>query len=674
MIYSIYNYIKKHLLLFISIFTCFLVYLFPINGVQLKFGIDLSKYIFLAGIIIAYILFCRKDIKKIVCIMLFILTICFFQKSIYALNLLTLFLIPEFFLNNKIQKKYIPKWLLVVCGLGIILYSLIYFGHMGRYVHTGVMEVNQSGFAVLLFAIILRKKSVWLSNVVLFLGLFTFSRNYILCSAVFLFLDLIKSKFKLPVIKFQYVVGGSIIGLILLSVLFTYKYEKNEISEYKTGFASVLNLFDYSNFFRFTVNTNLLEIYYNNPDKILTGLSDEEFHKLNYALVRSKNQRYRKIKCHNFFFSYLKIYGVFAIFIFIYLGICINKILTRNNMHIFLVIILYLTFLGIGLSSYWLYMSFIALRLYSVDPKNRRNKVMNKNIVKTEPIEIKDVTILIKTFERYDALKKLLISIEKYYKNIPIIIVDDSKKNYKDKIMHQFKNMNIKYIVTKYDIGLSKGRNILLKRVKTNYFLLCDDDFEFDDRTQIHTALDLLKSNNLDILGGTVYNRISLTTVYSFLWCLKKPSRLIDAIKKKEFISIYNGKFDIKRTKIELNIVKNVHEYEENKVYDVDICSNFFVAKTDSIKKIGGWKNEILKVGEHELFFLNAKRKNIKVGYTPVFGVVHYPEKKIGYLKFRMRANLLFKKACYDEKIPSFVIKDEKNNIIYSYTLGEKID
>ena len=40
-----------------------------------------------------------------------------------------------------------------------------------------------------------------------------------------------------------------------------------------------------------------------------------------------------------------------------------------------------------------------------------------------------DVTFVIKTFERKNRLIKLLKSIEKYYANIPIIIVDDSKKS-----------------------------------------------------------------------------------------------------------------------------------------------------------------------------------------------------------------------------------------------------
>lgn len=55
--------------------------------------------------------------------------------------------------------------------------------------------------------------------------------------------------------------------------------------------------------------------------------------------------------------------------------------------------------------------------------------------------------------------------------NIPIIILDDSRENYKDAILEKFSKLNINYIVTEFDIGLSKGRNILLEHVKTDYIM-----------------------------------------------------------------------------------------------------------------------------------------------------------------------------------------------------------
>lgn len=281
---------------------------------------------------------------------------------------------------------------------------------------------------------------------------------------------------------------------------------------------------------------------------------------------------------------------------------------------------------------------------------------------------MKDLTIIIKTFQRKNALTRLLKSIEKYYPTLPIIILDDSKKDYSQYILKTFKKLNIKYIVKEFDIGLSKGRNILLSNVETKYFLLCDDDFEFDERTNLEKAMKMYIENKVDILGGNVYNRIALDSAYSILWIIKDIRRLGKVLKKEEFCSIYNGKYIIKNNSIELLVDKNIENFNENKMYNTDICSNFFIGNTEKISKIGGWTPELLKVGEHEFFFLKAKRNNLKIGYTPTFGIRHFPKKSFKYMKFRFKAEQYFKTACKEEKLKKFIVKDTKtDNIIYSY-------
>ncbi len=280
-----------------------------------------------------------------------------------------------------------------------------------------------------------------------------------------------------------------------------------------------------------------------------------------------------------------------------------------------------------------------------------------------------NITIIIKTFERKNMLLKLLKSIEDYYPELPIVIVDDSKTNYKMAILNRFKKLNINYIVTEYDIGLSKGRNILIDNVKTEYFLLCDDDFIFDERTNIKLALNIYKNNNLDILGGLVYNRFALDSLYSILWTLKDPRRIKKVLNREEFGSVYNGTYYINDKKITLNADRNYKNYEKEEVYLTDICSNFFVGNTKKIKEIGGWTPEMLKVGEHEFFFYKAKLNGLKIGYSAKFGVRHYPKKTFNYLKHRYKAEEYFREACKDANLDAFKIYDiNRKNYIYSYT------
>ncbi len=65
----------------------------------------------------------------------------------------------------------------------------------------------------------------------------------------------------------------------------------------------------------------------------------------------------------------------------------------------------------------------------------------------------------------------LIKSIKKFYPSLHNIVADDSKSP-----VHR---PDVEYHVLPFDSGLSKGRNFLVKKVKTSYFLLLDDDFCF---------------------------------------------------------------------------------------------------------------------------------------------------------------------------------------------------
>lgn len=282
-----------------------------------------------------------------------------------------------------------------------------------------------------------------------------------------------------------------------------------------------------------------------------------------------------------------------------------------------------------------------------------------------------NISIAIKTFERKKALWRLLLSIRKYYPLLSIIIVDDSKKNYKTQTMQKFKDLRINYIVTEFDIGLSKGRNILLKNVETKYFLLCDDDFEFDEKTDLKTALTLLQKEEIDLLGGTIFNVFRLDTLYSFLWAVKRPKRFIDIFRANELVSVYNGTFSINGNNVKLMIDKDYANFSKSSLYNTDIVSNFFIASTDKIKSIKGWQPENIKVGEHQAFFLRLKLQNIKVCYTPLFGVKHYPQKTISYNKYRMRSYKMIRESFRSLGIETYKVINKNNREIFTFDRNE---
>jgi len=190
------------------------------------------------------------------------------------------------------------------------------------------------------------------------------------------------------------------------------------------------------------------------------------------------------------------------------------------------------------------------------------------------------ITILIKTFKRPKTLKRLLDSIKRFYPDIPVIVLDDS-------------NPECEF---GFDIGLSKGRNELVKKCQTKYCAIIDDDCVFNEKTDLDKILKELIDKDLDILQ------------------FKIPDL--------EYYGIYEKDGD------------GVKYLKESRDGIYDFCANIFVAKTESLRKYK-WDEE-LKLGEHFAYFYEHRGK-LKVGISDV-EIEHLHENNPDYHIFRNRA------------------------------------
>ena len=234
-----------------------------------------------------------------------------------------------------------------------------------------------------------------------------------------------------------------------------------------------------------------------------------------------------------------------------------------------------------------------------------------------------DLSIVIKTFLRPHCLENLLNSISKYqnaYKlNFKeIIIIDDSdEENQKlnKEVVEKAVDINIDYQQFEFNsLAICKGRNQGIDAVKTPYFLLFDDDFVLDEKCDIEKNLTLLKEKNLDILGGHYRDIQSLEdTDY-------KPYNWLGFIKE-------NDAFDT------CFIFPN---FLPEFCY-CDITQNFYLAKTDKIKELR--YPEDMPTLEHNVFFLRAKQKGLKVASTNQLWTkhLHLENKNKNYSGFRNR-------------------------------------
>lgn len=266
-----------------------------------------------------------------------------------------------------------------------------------------------------------------------------------------------------------------------------------------------------------------------------------------------------------------------------------------------------------------------------------------------------DITVLIKTMIRPKSVIRLVNSLLKYYPDIKILIADDGKPSSKQQVIENFQNADIEYYELDEDSGLSYGRNFLLEKVKTTYFLLCDDDFEIDQSLKLNELIDMLESNHLDILGGYFRN-------YKIVKSAKdKIIVLAQKLLHYELNTNYIGRIDNNGDSLSVHYIRK--EFPEFTL--TDICHNFFLGNTKRIKEMGGWDND-LKLQEHTEFFVRAKTFGLKVGFTNKMSVKHFPEHSKNYSSKRGRdfSQLFLKKYGFKSAYYYFDEK-ERNSIEY---------
>lgn len=244
---------------------------------------------------------------------------------------------------------------------------------------------------------------------------------------------------------------------------------------------------------------------------------------------------------------------------------------------------------------------------------------------------LSDVSLIIKTFERRQALERLLESIDAQgYEDCPVLVADDSKDPYRETILDKYGHVVDEYLVLPFNSGVSKGRNELLGRVETEYFVLNDDDFVYGDITNLETAKHQLIENDLDILGGEMsekrrsyYNKwipkklSDIAGLYTEYW--KRGAWVADIVETSDNGIRFESYSDISSSPLRC-----------------DLALNFFVARTEAVRGIvGGWNPKLKSSGEHWEFFYRCKESDLKVASSQDFGVYHIQDNNELYNSFR---------------------------------------
>jgi GT2 family glycosyltransferase len=246
------------------------------------------------------------------------------------------------------------------------------------------------------------------------------------------------------------------------------------------------------------------------------------------------------------------------------------------------------------------------------------------------------VTVIMKTFQRPHTAARAVDHLRRHYPEIRLLVGDDSREAL------AFQHPQAEVVRLPFDTGVSQGRNALLERVETEFFLLMDDDHWFSRNTRLGLMLSILERERFDILAGLVYFR-------------RDTERLFPKRRLNDFflnLRLENGTLELRAE----------HHQKTRAWRTCDMVENFFVARTARVRELGGWDPR-LKIAEHSEFFIRAKKLGLKVGYTPLASVdhvhIHRERRSQNYAPFRGYRQAEFRRIWIEKHgIRRFVERD----------------
>jgi Glycosyl transferase family 2 len=220
----------------------------------------------------------------------------------------------------------------------------------------------------------------------------------------------------------------------------------------------------------------------------------------------------------------------------------------------------------------------------------------------------RDVTVLVKTFERPETLRRLVTSIRRFYERMPIVVVDDSAAP-----LDPVPEAISQYVHAPYNsLGAAGGRNLGLTHVETQHVLVSDDDMVFERRTDVGRMLFALETTGFDVVSCT--------------WLDYDPWRGICRGPRR-----FEGTLDIEDGILVHRLGTTRGSIDGLPVFDV--VHQFFVA---SVERLGPdpWDAE-LNLSEHYELFLTLKERGLLCTRLPDVVVQHRQELPPGYQAVR---------------------------------------
>ena len=246
------------------------------------------------------------------------------------------------------------------------------------------------------------------------------------------------------------------------------------------------------------------------------------------------------------------------------------------------------------------------------------------------------LALVFATIDRPQVVQRLVRSVRRYFPELPIYAADQSRQI--DAMQAFYTAHGVNLIRMPYDIGVAASRNRLARSIKEDFFVLCDDDFILDSRTQFRDALQILERRpEIGVVGGRLYDFDG-----NEQW-----------LRNWELFLEYDTTHRILLSIPIYKVAPRVGEVGSVRYYLCDAVLNFAVFRRSIFAEGAQWDEQFTCNGEHEDFFLNLKvNTTFRVAYLPtMLAYHHHPEefrayrrglrdRDVGWKRFLQKWNL----------------------------------
>lgn len=115
------------------------------------------------------------------------------------------------------------------------------------------------------------------------------------------------------------------------------------------------------------------------------------------------------------------------------------------------------------------------------------------------PTENSRVTFMVKTFNRPRTVSHAVAHLRQRFPTHPVVVVDDSDDLY----IADLASFGVAHLIIPFDAGLSRGRNIGIRHIDTEYFVMFDDDQYPAPDLDLEALVELMDvERDIDVIGG----------------------------------------------------------------------------------------------------------------------------------------------------------------------------